>query len=132
MENPDRFQMAKMFGELGISLRTVFPDPEDNIKLYEGHRWMVVQKKPYHIIHAVPQGDRMEASFWEEWYSVDGGPVIHHILFCDEPPIPYHEIYEPPKKGDGIHPAEIFGRNWYMVEDPLLRAWAVQALFLKK
>lgn len=124
--------MAEMFGEMGISLRTVFPDPEDNLKLYGNHTWKVVRKQPYHIIHAVPTIDNVESSFWEEWYTVNGGPVVHHILFSEKPPIPYHDIYEPPKKRDGLHPAEIYGRNWYVVEHPALRAWAVEALFLKK
>lgn len=131
VESTARVRMAKMFGELGLSLRTIFPDPEENLLLYRHHRWDVVKKKNHHIIHAVPKGDCMENSFWEEWYSIEGGPVIHHILFCKEPPVPYHDLYEPPKRHDGLHPEEIYGRTWYVIEDPMMRAWAVQQLFLK-
>ena len=59
-----RTRAAKMFGDLGLSLRTVFPDPEENLQLYKHHRWEVIRKGSYHIIHAVPKGDCVENTFW--------------------------------------------------------------------
>ena len=132
VEVSDRMRIARIFGELGLSLRTVFPDPLANLEYYRNHRWVLVRKKSHRIIHAVPmKGDNDHFDFWEEWCSVDDGPVVHHILFKCEPPVPYHEIYEPPETHDGLHPKEIYGCNWYVVEDPSMRAWAVQSLFLK-
>lgn len=128
MRNVDRIEVAHMFTGLGVSLRTVFPDPESNLQAYRNHRWMVVQNHCYHIIHAVPTEDALEGSFWEEWYSHNDGPVIHHILFPNEPKVLYHDIYVPPKRQDGLHPPEIFGRTWYLMEEPSLLAWGVQEL----
>jgi hypothetical protein len=120
--------VATAFGEMGLSLRAVFPDPIERTYGYGDYRWEVVRTKTHLIVHAIPPADKLDEAFWEEWYTVDGGPVTHHILFSSQPPVPFHDIFDPPEQLDGIHPEEIFGRRWYVVEDPHMLAWGVRNL----
>lgn len=128
MRNARRIEIATLFNGLGVSLRTVFPDPEENLEAYRNHRWTVLKKGGFHIVHAVPVEEELDRSFWEEWYTINEGAVIHHILFPEEPSVPYHDIYEPPERPDGLHPPEVFGRSWFVLEEPSLLAWGVHKL----
>lgn len=66
------------------------------------------------IINALPPVEEMEKYFWEEWYKQDN-KVYHHILSLTEPDS-YDQIFEAPQTDD-IHPPEIMGKKWYVVED---------------
>lgn len=129
---PEHMAVALAFSEMGLSFRSVFPDPIDQLSGYARHRWAVMKTKTYLIVHAVPPIDEFDTSFWEEWYSYKGGHVIHHVLFTNPPSVPYHDIYDPPTKPDDLHPEEIFGRKWYVVEEPGMFAWGVKNLLINK
>lgn len=121
-----QLSIAGAFGELGLSVRMVFPEPEIILRFYADHVWRIVRKEPYTAVNAIPGESVMEDSFWEAWHSVGGGPVAHHVLFAKRPPV-HHDIFEPPAEYDGLHPEEILGRKWYVVEDPSMLAWAYRS-----
>jgi len=124
--------IARAFSEMGLSFRTVFPDPIDRLEHYRNHRWTVIKTKTHHLVHAVPPASEFEQSFWEKWFSVKGGPVIHHILFASVPPVPYHDIYDAPSHPDALQPPEVANRRWYVIDDPSMFAWGVKILLANR
>lgn len=123
------YSLALSFGEIGLSMRIVFPDTL-SLASYDRHRWMVTRQESYTIIHAVPDVSELESSFWEVWYAHNGASALHHILYCYKPSIPYHDIFEVPPEPDGLLPEEVVGRTWYVVQDPSMMAWGVRKLLL--
>ena len=127
MNQSQYYSLALAFGELGISMRTVFPDSLDRTG-YASHTWLIVQKEPYNIIHAVPLVSELESSFWEVWYTTNNSPVEHYVLYCKIPSVPYHDLFNPPEQPDGLCPPEVYGRSWFVIENLSMLAWGVQKL----
>ncbi len=127
MSSMNRTSLAHLFTEIGVSLRTVFPDLEILSELYNHHKWMVIKNSNYHVVHAVPSRETIDNSFWEVWFIHKRGAVAHQILFSTEPDLPYHDIYTTPNRPDVLHPKEVLGRKWYVIEQPSLMAWGLQS-----
>jgi len=124
----NRIELAKMFSLLGVSLRTVFPDPQENLALYHGHTWKMVNHKHEPCVHAIPQGDQFVDSFWEQWFLTSEGEVVHRVLFNEEPLLPYHDTLVLTFDRDEVHPSVSLGHLWYVMENTSLLAWGVQSL----
>lgn len=122
------FAVAKAFSEIGLSLKTVFPDYDIATELYKNHNWYVFKKKSFTIIHAVPLVHLLETSFWEQWFSSKTGPAEHKILFKRTPPIPHSGIYEASIDQNEINPIEVSGSIWYVVNVANPRGWALNIL----
>mgnify|MGYP001153366043 CR=1 FL=1 len=130
MKSVSRVEVAKMFLEIGVSLRTVFPDPESNIAIYSHHRWEMAPKPNVREIHVIPKGDAWVSTFWEQWVIDPSGSIIHRVLFNAEPELPYHDTYTISHNDNLASPPLVFGRFWYMMELPSLLAWGVRALLI--
>jgi hypothetical protein len=117
-------EIAEAFSMLGLDIHNILPDIRRCEILYSRHKWQIVRGASFIIINAVPSGKLVEDSFWEEWYIIEKEQPIHHILFCSgKPPDGYESVYIPPTEYDGIHPKEIFGRDWYVINDLDMVSW---------
>ena len=70
------------------------------------------------IVNAVPHKDMLEELLWEEWFRKDG-KTRHHVLSLKRPNR-YDEVFVAPEH-DEVHPEVVFGRTWYIIEDPDMR-----------
>ncbi len=120
------YNVVKAFSEIGLSIKTVFPDYEISKKLYKDHNWYIFRKKDFTIIHAVPTLEKLDESFWEQWSSSRYGEPEHHVLFRRTPPVKHHRIYEAKAEHDDINPKEVSGAIWYVVEETSPLAWALK------
>jgi len=128
LNTANRIEVAKMFSLLGVSLRTVFPDPEENLALYLKHEWKMVTHNHEPCIHAIPQGDQFADTYWEQWFLTEEGEVVHRILFNEEPILPYHDTCVLSFDHDEVHPPVPLGHLWYIIEEISLMAWGVRSL----
>jgi len=108
--------------ELGLEAGTVFgawkaPNP------YRHHRWLVKRTPDKLIVNAIPEDADQDHLFWEEWYA-EGGKVHHHVL-SRWVPARYDGIFDAPAS-DQEHPPLSFGKRWYVIDDPDMRAWLVR------
>ena len=86
---------------------------------YACHDWLVKDAPGLGpVVNAVPWTERLDDSFWEEWFQRDG-VKFHHILTLRKPPH-WDEVFEAPARDD-VHPPVTLGRTWYVVEDPDMR-----------
>ncbi len=127
MSSTKDYSLALSFGEIGLSMRTVFPDKK-SLARYDWHRWEVTRQETYTIVHAIPDVSELENSFWEVWYAPHGAPALHYILYSYKPSIPYHDIFEASSEPDDLLPEEVYGRTWYVVQDVSMMAWGVRKL----
>jgi hypothetical protein len=114
--------LVDAFGKLGIPIGDVFPNGLSVNKYISHRRWIISENSNYFVVNSLPLGDFSRNSYWEEWYSLDDSPPIHHVLFLDNALV-YDEKYIPPREYDGIHPNEIFGQSWYMRDMDSMLLW---------
>ncbi|MDC7246549.1 MAG: hypothetical protein PQJ47_11670 [Sphaerochaetaceae bacterium] len=127
MNNEDFFyDVAKAFSEIGLSVKTVFPDIEIARELYSGHRWYVMRKNDLTVVHAIPKKDAIETSFWEMWYGSSDTEPEHDVLFRRTPPVKHHRIYEVRPGDSDINPPQVCGAIWYVVEQAYPLGWALK------
>ncbi len=103
------------FDEMGLSINEMFLSDTICINPYNLHNWELRKSGGFTVVNAIPDEDKQDKLFWEEWY-IGEGEVHHHILTLYKPPH-YDEVFVCPAKDD-IHPALSFGKVWYVVEDP--------------
>ncbi|HOV63829.1 MAG TPA: hypothetical protein PLG43_08125 [Spirochaetia bacterium] len=110
----------RAFADLGLDVERLFPKDKLKDNLYADHIWKVVRVPGWIIINAVPPVEKQDTLFWEEWY-LHEGKVFHHILSLWKP-ASYTEIFHAPQHDD-VHPPEVFGKNWYVIDDPDMRPY---------
>ncbi len=115
--------IAKGFSEIGVSLHSVFPDYLVAEKLYMNHSWSVQRTDALTVIHAIPADISIRGVFWEQWFSSPLSEASHHVLFRDEPDVPYHAMLEVSKENSGIVPPVMEGTLWYVVKLNTLMGW---------
>jgi len=120
------YGVAKAFSEIGLSFKTVIPDVEMAVELYKDHTWYVMKKDDFTIIHAVPDSDKIDELFWEQWYGSSEIEPCHNVLFRRTPPVKHHSIYEAKLEDCDINPAEVCGAIWYVVEQVYPLGWALK------
>lgn len=128
MVHRDFFPVARAFGELGLSLRSVFPDPDFSLSLYNGYTWRLFRNGLFLSIHAVPADLEADRSFWECWYTEDEKEVFHRIYVSKKPAVPFHDICTPSASDAEPYPKEVMGRFWYVIWDLDMLAWACRLL----
>ena len=108
--------------ELGLEPAAVFGGaPASNP--YRNHRWLVKRTKDKTIVNAIPEEADQDHLFWEEWYA-EAGKAHHHVLSRWEP-ARYDAIFEAPPRDDE-HPPLSFGKRWFVIDDPKMRAWLLR------
>ena len=122
------FSVAKAFSEIGLSLKTVFPDYEIAVELYKHHNWYVYKKDGYTVVHAVPLIHLLDTSFWEHWSAIGVEPAEHQVLFRKTPPVTHYRLYDAGSKENDINPGEVSGSIWYVIEVDHPRGWALNIL----
>jgi hypothetical protein len=120
------YTVAKAFSEIGLSIKTVFPDFEIAKNQYENHKWYVFKRGDFTIVHAVPTENYLDDSFWEQWSGSSNEDPEHHVLFRRTPPVKHNRIYEAKADHDDINPAEVSGSIWYVVDQVSPLAWALK------
>jgi hypothetical protein len=90
---------------------------------YRHHRWLVKRTPDKVIVNAIPDEADQDHLFWEEWYA-EGGRVHHHVL-SRWSPARYDGVFEAPARDDE-HPPPSFGKRWYVIDDPDMRAWLLR------
>jgi hypothetical protein len=108
--------------ELGLDPGTVFRATTAG-NPYRHHRWLVKRTPDKLIVNAIPEDADQDHLFWEEWYA-EGGRVHHHVL-SRWSPARYDAIFEAPARDDE-HPPLSFGKRWYVIDDPDMRAWLLR------
>jgi len=108
--------------ELGLAARAVFGETAAR-NPYRHHRWLVKRTPDKLIVNAIPEEVDQDHLFWEEWYA-EGGRVHHHVL-SRWPPARYDAIFQAPPSDDE-HPPLSFGKRWYVIDDPDMRAWLMR------
>ncbi|MBI9108946.1 MAG: hypothetical protein JEZ04_19540 [Spirochaetales bacterium] len=103
------------FDEMKLSINELFLSDSIEINPYREHNWELRKAGGFTVVNAIPDADKQDRLFWEEWYVKDD-EVHHHILSLYKP-AKYDEVFVCPAKDD-IHPALSFGKTWYVIEDP--------------
>lgn len=124
----EHMPVAKAFSEMGLSFRSIFPDPIEELSSYARHRWVVVKARDRHLVLAIPPTEELETSFWEEWAQMKDGELGHRVLFATPPAVPFHDLFDVPRKPTGLYPKELHGRRWFVVQEPGMFAWGVKNL----
>lgn len=110
------------FAEMGLDPAALFgsaagADP------YRHHRWLVKRTPDKIIVNAIPEEADQDHLFWEEWYT-EGGKAHHHVLSRWQP-ARHDGVFQAPARDDE-HPPLCFGKRWFVVDDPDMRAWLVR------
>jgi hypothetical protein len=108
--------------ELGLDAGGVFGG-EPTANPYRHHRWLVKRTPTKLIVNAIPEEEDQDHLFWEEWYA-DAGRTHHHVL-SRWAPARFDAIFEAPARDDE-HPPPSFGKRWYVIDDPDMRAWLLR------
>ena len=103
------------FEKMSLSINELFLSDTIETNPYSEHNWELREGGGFTVVNAIPDSDKQDRLFWEEWY-VHQGEVHHHILSLYKP-AHYDEIFVCPESDD-IHPSLSFGKTWYVVEDP--------------
>lgn len=106
------------FNEMNLSINDLFLSDDIEINPYSDHNWELRKNDDVTVVNAIPEDDKQDRMFWEEWY-IYRNEVHHHILSLWKP-ISYNEIFDCPEK-DEIHPALSFGKRWYVIDDPIMK-----------
>lgn len=105
---------------IGLDFDTVFPGLDTlETNPYRHHRWVVKENHGFLIVNAICEEAEQDRLFWEEWYLYQN--EVHHHLLTLYKPYQHHEVFVCPAQDD-IHPVQSFGKSWYVVEDPDMRA----------
>jgi len=108
--------------ELGLDAGKVFGgEPPSNP--YRHHRWLVKRTADKTIVNAIPDEGDQDHLFWEEWYA-EGGRTHHHVL-SRWAPARYDAVFQAPEHDDE-HPPLSFGKRWFVIDDPDMRAWLLR------
>ncbi len=108
--------------ELGLDAGSVFGGWK-SANPYRNHRWLVKRTRDKLIVNAIPEEVDQDHLFWEEWYA-EGGRTHHHVLSLWRP-ARHDAVFQAPSRDDE-HPPLSFGKRWYVVDDPDMRAWLVR------
>jgi hypothetical protein len=85
-------------------------------RAYEHHDWVVLDDPLLgRVVNAVPRKAMIEELHWEQWCRKDG--TTHHRILSLARPSRWDDVFIAPDHDDA-HPPAVFGRTWYMVEDP--------------
>ena len=103
------------YSEMNLSINELFLSDNIQINPYSEHNWELRKNDEITVVNAIPDSDKQNRLFWEEWY-IYQNEVHHHILTLWKPRS-YDEIFECPESDD-IHPELSFGKRWYVVDDP--------------
>ncbi|MGI6433542.1 MAG: hypothetical protein ACOXZ4_06905 [Sphaerochaetaceae bacterium] len=120
-------EVAQALSHMGLSLRMLFPDSLASISGYKGFSWHVIAQNPTLCLHAIPPANAEGDFFWESWCLLPDQTVIHKILFPQQPPNGYHDIYDAPSKDNRL-PPHLLGKRWYVVIADTMLGWAVQSM----
>ena len=103
------------FSKMNLSLNELFENEHILSNPYTEHNWELRENAQYTVINAIPDNEKQDRLFWEEWFVADDGIPHHHIITLWKPD-KFDEIFDSPESDD-IHPALSFGKRWYVVED---------------
>ncbi|MDC7225912.1 MAG: hypothetical protein PQJ61_04010 [Spirochaetales bacterium] len=79
------------FAEMNLSINELFLSDDIQINPYSEHNWELRKNDEFIIVNAIPDDEKQDRLFWEEWY-IYKAEVHHHILTRWKPKN-YDEIF---------------------------------------
>jgi hypothetical protein len=126
-----QLKVANALNEIGLSMRTVFPEDIVEHYIYEDYQWVVVKDKEYVALHAIPPKNKSSSIFWEMWALNENQQVSHKVMYQNPPKVPYHDIYDLSKEKNKLFPKDVWNKSWYVIELPEMIGWGFRTMLEK-
>ncbi len=126
-----QLKVANALNDLGLSMRTVFPEDIVEHHIYEDYQWVVVKNNDYVALHAVPPNSSGKNFFWEMWALNGNGAISHKVMYQNPPKVPYHDICDLSKEKNELFPKDVWNKSWYVIELPEMIGWGFRTMLEK-